>query len=325
MDPGDLDSISKSSPTALRSLIWEGSIPICFILETGELPNGSDRSVEAFYTSVPRLSYLSLLVPLVLSNLIKLCLDEASLISLKSENIWFEHGASKTPLRWHWPVGLIYDVLVASLPSSSTSLPLQVIVHLHPPPAEKILLPNTIAACRDAFMNQVKEADFVRSGSTKRVTNLRQREAESLWEGLVEHDFDKFWLVASKLIPTPPAIRNSSSAPITLNQSSTTGDKMPDGNGIRRVPLRVYLPDQAPVLQSNSGPVDPDGRPATLGLVLKGLIPLLFPEPITNSKRRLARAFIQGTQVPLETELGWLGTVMCCADGWVPVVIHLGR
>lgn len=33
---------------------------------------------------------------------------------------------------------------------------------------------------------QIKEADFVRWGSTRRVTNLRQREAESLWEGLVE-------------------------------------------------------------------------------------------------------------------------------------------
>lgn len=67
------------------------------------------------------------------------------------------------------------------------------------------------------------------------------------------------------------------------------------------------------------------GRPTTLGAALVNLIPLLFPEPTSNSRRRLARAFVHGIQMPLETELGWLGTVMCSADGWVSAVIHLGR
>lgn len=43
------ESIVKSSPTVLRSLVWEGSVPICFALEPSELPSGSDRGVEAFY------------------------------------------------------------------------------------------------------------------------------------------------------------------------------------------------------------------------------------------------------------------------------------
>ncbi|KAA1078566.1 autophagy protein 5, variant 2 [Puccinia graminis f. sp. tritici] len=186
MDPSNSHSMSKSSPTALRSLIWEGSIPISFVLEPSELPPGSDRGVEAFYTSAPRMSYLSLLVPIVKSNLIGLCLDDNALFTLKEENIWFEHAPSKVALKWHWPIGLIYDTLLASLPASSLGLPLQVTVHLNPVPADKGLLPNAVSVCREAFMSQVKEADFVRWGSTRRVTNLRQREAESLWEGLVE-------------------------------------------------------------------------------------------------------------------------------------------
>ncbi|KAH9819663.1 autophagy protein Apg5-domain-containing protein [Melampsora americana] len=323
------DSIIKTSPTALRSLVWEGSIPFCFSLEASELPSGSDRGVEAFYVgelAVPRLSYLSLVVPTVKSNLISLVLDQGGLFSLKDENIWFEHLESHSPLKWHWPVGLIYDTLVASLPSSSITLPLQVTVHLAPPPLEKLLLPNTIEVCRDAFMSQVKEADFVRWGSTRRVTNLRQREAESLWEGLSQHDFDKFWSVASKLIPTPPPRHLPTSAPLVPSQSAnSTMDRMPDGNGVRNVPLRVYLPHGGPVMQDNSSPIDSQGRPATLGTTLVNLIPLLFPGSQSNSKHRLARAFVQGIQIPLETELGWLGTVMCSADGWVSVVIHLGR
>ncbi|KAG0152003.1 hypothetical protein CROQUDRAFT_712616 [Cronartium quercuum f. sp. fusiforme G11] len=323
------DSLVKTSPTALRSVVWEGSIPFCFALEASELPSGSDRGVEAFYVgelAIPRLSYLSLVVPTVKSNLISLVLDQGALFSLKDEHIWFEHLESRTPLRWHWPVGLVYDTLVASLPPSSLSLPLQVTVHLAPPPLEKLLLPNNVDVCRDAFMSQVKEADFVRWGSTRRVTNLRQREAESLWEGLSQHDFDKFWSVASKLIPTPPPRHLPTSAPLVAHQAAnSTTDRMPDGNGVRNVPLRVYLPHGGPVIQDHSSPIDPQGQPTTLGAALVNMIPLLFPDPQSNSRRRLARAYVQGIPIPLESELGWLGTVMCSADGWVAVVIHLGR
>jgi len=295
------------------------------MLEPSELPPGSDRGVEAFYTSAPRMSYLSLLVAVVKTNLIGLCLDDNALFTLKEENIWFEHAPSKVALKWHWPIGLIYDTLLASLPSSSLGLPLQVTVHLNPAAADKGLLPNSISVCREAFMSQIKEADFVRWGSTRRVTNLRQREAESLWEGLVEHDFDKFWLVASKLIPIPPSPSSLHSAPMAQSQPSNSSiDRMPDGNGVRNVPLRLYLPDNIPVIQAQSGPVNESGGRVTLGAALVELAPSLFPEPSSTSKRRLARAFIHGVQVPLETELGWLGAVMCCADGWVAVVVHLG-
>lgn len=270
---------------------------------------------------------MTLLVPIVKTNLIGLCLDDSALFALKDENIWFEHATSKVALKWHWPIGLIYDTILASSSlSSALELPLQVTVHLSAPPIDKGLLPNTVSVCRQAFMSQVKEADFVRWGSTRRVTNLRQREAESLWEGLIEHDFDKFWLVASKLIPIPPSPSSLNSVPMSQSQpTNSSTDRMPDGNGVRNVPLRVYLPDGAPVLQGQSSPVDGNGRRTTLGTALVDLAPSLFPEPNSNSHRRLARAFVHGIQVPLESELGWLGTVMCCADGWIAVVVHLGR
>lgn len=325
MDRSITQLMAKSSPTALRSLLWEGSIPICFTLEPTELPLGSDRGVEVFYTSAPRMSYMALLVSLVKTNLIGLCLDDSTLIAQKEEDVWFEHTPSKVALKWHWPIGLIYDTLLASLPPLSLALPLQVTVHLKPPSVDKGLLSNGVPACRESFMNQVKEADFVRWGSTRRVTNLRQREAESLWDGLVEHDFDKFWLVASKLIPTPPSLSNPSSLRMApSNPSNSSIDRMPDGDGVRNVPLRIYLPNGAPVLQGQSSPMDESGRRVTLGAALAEIAPSLFPEATPSSKRRLARAFIHGVQVPLEAELGWLGTVMCFADGWVSVVIHLG-
>jgi hypothetical protein len=37
-------------------------------------------------------------------------------------------------------------------------------------------------------------------------------------------------------------------------------DRMPDGNGVRNVPMRIYLPDNIPVMQAQSGPVDENGK-----------------------------------------------------------------
>jgi autophagy-related protein 5 len=38
-------------------------------------------------------------------------------------------------------------------------------------------------------MSQVKEADFLRWGSTKRVTGLRKQEQDGMWEGLREREW----------------------------------------------------------------------------------------------------------------------------------------
>lgn len=41
-------------------------------------------------------------------------------------------------------------------------------------------------ACKQAFMGQLKEADFIRWGNTKRITGLRKAEQDGLWESIKE-------------------------------------------------------------------------------------------------------------------------------------------
>lgn len=210
-------------------------------------------------------------------------------------------------------------------------------------------------------MNMVKEADFVRWGSTRRVTALRKVDQDALWEGVVERaspailhqqlsnalrtdNFDKFWAVASKLVPmaAPPG---SMSSPSTAGAPSTlsTDGRLPDANAVRSVPLRLYLPD-GPVLQdvvppsSSSGAshlflilmtvVDArTGRPAVLYDVLSAQVPLLFPPRATDmtasflAGRPLAKVISQGVMVPLDAEVGWLGSVFSGADGWTYLVL----
>lgn len=91
----------------------------------------------------------------------------------------------------HWPIGLIYDnhtisSTIRTIPTASLSqtTPLKLILHLASPPTDKLLLSPSAEACKQAFMGQLKEADFMRWGSTKRMTGLRKAEQDGMWEGV---------------------------------------------------------------------------------------------------------------------------------------------
>ena len=62
--------------------------------------------------------------------------------------------------------------------------PMRLILHLAAPPNDKLFLSSTIEACKQAFMNQLKEADFIRWGNTRRMVGLRKVDQDGLWEGI---------------------------------------------------------------------------------------------------------------------------------------------
>lgn len=81
-------------------------------------------------------------------------------------------------------------------------------------------------------------------------------------------DFDKFWQVASKLLPLPSPIIPSPSSDSTStrisspidggskSRASALADGRPlEGNNMRSVPMRIYLPDGGPVLQDIVAPL----------------------------------------------------------------------
>jgi autophagy-related protein 5 len=73
--------------------------------------------------------------------------------------------------------------------STSQSTPLKLILHLASPPTDKLLLSPSAESCKQAFMGQLKEADFMRWGNTKRMTGLRKAEQDGMWEGVKERAF----------------------------------------------------------------------------------------------------------------------------------------
>ncbi|KAK0529899.1 autophagy protein 5 [Tilletia horrida] len=262
---GASTSVLPAAALASRKLTFHASLPL--LVELADPPASETTPIAQYYCKVPRISYLPLLLPTLRKYFLESLLDEAALLTLKEDQMWFEFNGQA--LRWHWPVGLLYDVHTANTaessvggalaqigrPASSASspgrqqlesyfspptaaappsgtgaahlhspahhhrsshLPWRIKLHLKAPPSDKLNMSPSVEACRTNFMSMVKEADFVRFGTTRRVVNLRRTEQDALWEGVVEHDFEKYWSVASRLLPPLTA----SSAAATVEPSS---------------------------------------------------------------------------------------------------------
>jgi autophagy-related protein 5 len=292
-------------------------------------------------------------MPEIRKFLMDVVFDEAAASVLKEEEWWFE-SEEGTLLKWHWPIGLIYDnhtisstirtILTASM---SQPTPLKLILHLASPPTDKLLLSPSAEACKQAFMGQLKEADFMRWGNTKRMTGLRKAEQDGMWEGVKDHNFDDYWRVANKITPTtapnrpnsPPPVPPSSASMHSRPSSSAEMQAEKDGAyNVRSVPVRVYLPD-GPVMQELVPPTLESGAPHTLSHYLSTVLPLLFPPPPPHSHSHspsrvqqplpappsLAYAMIQGVLAPSEAEMAWLGACMAGADGWLNVCVGIVR
>jgi len=152
--------------------------------------------------------------------MVELALDDSILSGLDEKDWWFEEEppsveegevfAGQGVCKWyvpfssyvssheslagadnrHWPIDLIHlhSLISRSIPSSSSSqstAPLKLRLHLSNPPHEKLNLPNNPEQCRTQWVNQVKEADFVRWRNTSRSTGLRRGEFDAGWDGIV--------------------------------------------------------------------------------------------------------------------------------------------
>jgi autophagy-related protein 5 len=177
---------------------------------------------------VPRHTYLPLLIPEIKENMVELALDDSILSGLDEKDWWFEEEAPSAEegevfagqgvckwyvpflftsllssmMMWsldeadnrHWPIDLIHLHSIISRPipsssSSSSSAPLKLRLHLSNSPHEKLNLPNNPEQCRTQWVNQVKEADFVRWRNTSRSTGLRRGEFDAGWDGIVNGEW----------------------------------------------------------------------------------------------------------------------------------------
>lgn len=217
------------------------------------------------------------------------------------------------PLKWHFPVGLLYDIYVlsSSLPDGEKPpLPFKLTLNFHN--GSKLnLISAEPAVLHDAFINSVKEADFLRTGTAKPIMSLPAAASKSLWSSVQSHDMVTYKRIYSSLLP--PTFRN-----IPLRVYLPSG---PDGEsfGSIRV-LQAHIP---PMIHSKPlAGLTRGGNTVTtaqtLGTALSSLIPSLFPSSRTPV---LARTVLHGALVPLGSHLEELARSAAYADGWLGVVV----
>lgn len=125
------------------------------------------------------------------------------------------------PLKWHYPVGLLYDIYAGADPAFKSSagehypshsisatrkdggqpggeeeeeeeerfkepLPWRLTVHFSDWPDDLVRLDPDGMVMHDAFINSVKEADFLRNGTAKGIMSLSKEDSSGLWKAVQE-------------------------------------------------------------------------------------------------------------------------------------------
>ncbi|CAO3592521.1 unnamed protein product [Absidia cylindrospora] len=236
---------------------------------------------------LPRYSFFPLITPQLITHVNKLQASEP-------HSIWYEYDGE--PLKWHYPIGLLYDMVTRMRPSSSArQLPWRILVHNENFP-ETVLLRNPgIETIQDMYMSMIKEADFLRHGSTKKVMNLSKQDQSQLWHALSTERYDDHWNVNQHILD----------------------DR---GAGLRSVPIRLYLPDQCPVIQDTASFTDDIGDLLTLGDVLKTIVPGLIVKGDTTKEPDFI-VVSHGIELSLHTPIRWASDHLSYPDNFLHIII----
>jgi autophagy-related protein 5 len=263
----------------------------------------TDLTIELtrYQISVSRLSYLPLLLPRLHAFFSPLLIADPDDTPVYDGYFTYD----SVPLKWHLPVGLLYDIyVISSSPDSTPPLPFKLILHFHNGSGLNLISAEP-AVLHDAFINSVKEADFLRTGTAKPIMSLSAADSRSLWSAVQSHDLLTYRHIHNSLLPQ--AFRN---IPIRIYLPSG-----PDGEEASIKVVQAHIP---PMITSTPSAGRVSLTPQTLGTALRGLIPSLFPSSRTPV---FARTVLHGAVVPLGSNLEELARSVTYADGWLGIVV----
>jgi autophagy-related protein 5 len=180
----------------LQKKIWTGSIPLEIRLAASDCRTYDES--EPYLVQCPRLSYLAFLLPRVHAFL------RPNLINpdVQPHDAWLSF--EDVPMKWHYPVGLLYDLFSGAEPvslggeqdpglsqatveaaSHVSPLPWRLVVHYTDYPDDQLIqLDADGRALLDSYINAVKEADYIRNGTARTVMSLGKDDSDSLWRAV---------------------------------------------------------------------------------------------------------------------------------------------
>ncbi|KXH63741.1 autophagy protein Apg5 [Colletotrichum nymphaeae SA-01] len=286
--------------SSIPQTLWSAQIPLHITHPSA--PN------TPLVTSLPRFSYLALLVPRC--------------------SAFFRHPVSafhhEDLLLRNLPLGLLVDLYQPTLPWRLT------------------VSDGDSWDIGDTFLNCVKEADFVRYGNAKRIMSLSKADTSSLWNAVQDNDYASFAKINALLLNAPTPLRNvplrvyipSSPPPGTGSNTVTTSPPPTSQQQTSQQVPPATSPTPAPaqagdtpgagafkVLQTLVPPVIPGTRTRqTLGRALQTHLPSLFP---SSRDPVLANVVLHGSPVPFSAPLEDLMREAAYPDGWLCLAVVL--
>ena len=233
MMEGDL---AEGEAARLAAATWSGSVPAVFTLARDEV--ATMQPPPPVYLLLPRVSYLPTAAAEAVSVL-RASTPTAGVGGAAGaggaagvDGVWFEYAGA--PLRWHLPVGVLFDCYCAGAPGGDVPLPWQITVHYRNFPNDALLECADNRAVERAYMNTLKQAWFMCYGSTAEVMNLSKSVQEELFLGIRASNFEAYWKSRLCLRPKRPA----------------AGERQVDGSGrkigaVRHLPLRVLVSESS--------------------------------------------------------------------------------
>jgi len=239
---------------------------------------------------LPRLSYLPVVADKVRKHFQKHVSSE-----LREASVWFE-DANGTPMRWHLPIGVLYDLAtnMREDDEDQEKLPWPVTVRFGPFPKAELIQFEGREDLETFFMASVKEADQLkRQGRV--VSAMQKKDHVQLWQGLFNDKFDQFWAVNRRLM-----------------EPSGGGD---DCSGFKHAPVRLFGRDGQALPQILHKTADNDQQRKR---TLKDLIQEVFPE----KEPEQVVAVTHGVRPALDTPLQWLAEHLSYPDNFLYIQLR---
>lgn len=210
--------------------------------------------------------------------------------ALQDKPMWFEVNGA--PVRWHLPIGVLFDLAAAQDPGGGAAVPWNITVHFDKYPDKEILKCDSRESVETLFMSSVKESDQLKHGG-KVVSAMQKKDHAQLWQGLQNDKFDQFWAVNRKLM-----------------ESSS------DGGGFKHVPVRMFSAADGQMLpQRLFKTVDPETRAkATLADLVAATFPDQSPEEVS--------VLTQGIRPSNDTPLQWMAEHLSYPDNFLYLIVE---
>ncbi|TQW00720.1 hypothetical protein V2A60_001770 [Cordyceps javanica] len=267
--------MSASIPQAL----WDARIPLHV--------THPSAPTAPFITSIPRFSYLALLLPRLSAFFNTTC------SSFYFENVLLRNLAA----------GLLVDLYRPSLPW-------------------RLVVNDGVSwDISDTFLNAAKEADFIRNGNANQIMKMSKSDTTQLWHAVIDNDYVAFSRINSRLLNAPTTLKH---VPIRIYlplapSSSASGEgeltaldqhQHQDTDGSSAGTFKI--------IQSLIQPVGMDRKPKLLGHALKDTMPKLFP---SSRDPVMANVLLHGVAVPFNAPLVDLMREAAYPDGWLSFVV----